>query len=225
MSKDEDQFQSGDAFEAFEAAHELATITAKVFDPPLKTAQDLLDWVLADGDRTQNQKNNEAAAIRWLGRVDDTPLAIIPLDDVRYLVDDRYMRIRMHKPLTKRRRSNIATLLNQVLVRCGILKVGTRRGGITSHGWTTLIGSLSGHDAIQNLSTLGKFCSRRGIEPPDVTLEVWQDFVDETLNHSTFKRPRATLRAATQRSVKRRAQGGPRVAASGVPVLHQPTDL
>lgn len=199
MSKDEDQIHSLDAFEAFETAHEPATATGEPSAPHLATAQDLLDWVLADGDRTQNQKNNEAAAIRWLSRVDDTPLAIIPLDDVRYLVDDRYMRIRKHKTLTKLRRSNIATLLNQVLVRAGILKVGTRRGGVTSHAWTTLIRSLRDHDAIQNLSTLGKFCSGRGIEPCDVTLEVWHEFVDETLNHSTFKNPRATLQK-TQRT-------------------------
>jgi hypothetical protein len=98
------------------------------------------------------------------------------------------------------RRSNIVTLLNQVLVRAGILKVGTRRGGTTSHGWTTLIGSLNGHDAINSLSTLGKFCSGHGIEPCDVTLEVWQEFVDETLNHSTFKNPRATLQKALRTS-------------------------
>lgn len=209
MSKDEDQIYSLDAFTAFETVHELATAIGNPSPPRFKTAQDLLDWVLADGDRTQNQKNNEAAAIRWLGRVDDTPLVIIPLSDVRYLVDDRYMRIRKHKPLTKLRRSNIVTLLNQVLVRGGILKVGTRRGGITSHGWTTLIGSLSGHDAIQNLSTLGKFCSRRGIEPAHVTVDVWHAFVDETLNHSTFKKPRATLQKTlrTSNAARKTIQG------------------
>jgi site-specific recombinase XerD len=91
-------------------------------------------------------------------------------------------------------------LLNQVLVRAGILKVGTRRGGTTSHAWTTLIGSLRSHDAIQNLSTLGKFCSKQGIEPRDVTLDVWHELVDETLNCSTFKNPRATLQKTLRTS-------------------------
>lgn len=199
MSKDEDQIHSLDAFKVFEAVNELAT-TAKSCLPPLKTAQDLLDWVQADRNRTKHQRNNEASAIRWLGRIDGTPLASILLDDVRYLVNDRYVRIRNHKPLRKIRRSNIVTLLNQVLVRAGVLKVGTRRGGRTSHDWTTLIESLNGQDAIQNLSTLGKFCSCRGIEPADVTLEVWQEFVDETLNHSTFKKPRATLQKTLRTS-------------------------
>jgi hypothetical protein len=96
MSKDEDQFHPLDAFEAFETVHELATTAGKTSAPRLDTAQDLLEWVLADGGRNQCQKNNEAAAIRWLGRVDETLLVNVPLDDVRYLVDDRYMRIRQH---------------------------------------------------------------------------------------------------------------------------------
>ncbi len=193
MSKDEDHFHPLDAFEAFETVHALATNAGKTSAPRLDTTQDLLEWVLGDGSRNQHQKSNEAAAIRWLGRVDETLLVNIPIDDVRYLVDDRYKRIRQHKSLTKVRRSNIVTLLNQVLVRAGILKVGTRRGGTTSHAWMTLTGFLKGNDAVQNLSTLGKFCSARSIEPPEVTLDVWQEFIDETLNHSTFKKPRATL--------------------------------
>lgn len=211
MSKDEDQFLPLDAFEAFETVHELATTAGKASALRLDTAQDVLEWVLEDGRRNQHQKNNEAAAIRWLGRVDDTPLAVIRLGDVRYLVDDRYKRIRQHKVLTKIRRSNIVTLLNQVLLRAGILKVGTRRGGITSHGWTTLTASLESHDAIKNLSTLSKSCSARGIEPPDVTLDVWHEFVDETLNRSTFKNPRATLQKAlrTSNAARKKVPGWP----------------
>jgi len=193
MSNDENQLHPFDAFEVFEAVHALAANDGKLTAPELRTGQDLLDWVLGDPTRNQNQKNNEAAAIRWLGRVDDTPLSDVQLDDVRHLVDDRFARIRNHKALKKLRRSNIVTLLNGVLIRAGVLAVGTRRGGVTSHGWTELIRSLPGHDAVQNLSTLGKFCSKRGIEPPDVTLAVWDEFADETLNRSTFKKPRATL--------------------------------
>lgn len=201
MSNQQEQLHLVDAFAAFEAVHLLSVTPLDVpVISPLDTVQDLLDWVLGDHSRTKNQRNNEAAAIRWLGRIDGTPLSTIPLDNVRYLVDDRVKRIRDHKPLTKTRRSNIVTLLNQVLVRAGILAVGTRRGGITSHAWTTLIGSLSSHDAIQNLSTLGKFCSGRGILPPDVTLDVWHEFVDETLGHSTFKKPRATLQKTMRTS-------------------------
>ena len=211
MSKDEDHFHPLDAVEAFETVHALATTAGKTSAPRLDTTQDLLEWVLGDGSRNQHQKNNEAAAIRWLGRVDETLLVNIPIDDVRYLVDDRYKRIRQHKSLTKVRRSNIVTLLNQVLVRAGILKVGTRRGGTTSHAWTTLTGFLKGHDAVQNLSTLGKFCSARNIEPPEVTLDVWQEFIDETLNHSTFKKPRATLQKTlrTSNAARKKIPGWP----------------
>jgi integrase len=165
--------------------------------PILKTAQDLLDWVAGDPLRNKNQRSNEAAAIKWLGKVDCTPLAAIPLD-VRYLVDNRIKLIRQHKLLKKVRRSNIITLLNQVLRRVGILMVGARRGGVTSHDWTVLINSVSGHDARISLSSLGKFCSGLGIDPEGVTLAVWQDFMDETLHSSTFKNPRAAL----QRTLK-----------------------
>src|SRR6202012_5478301 len=88
--------------------------------PPLNTAQDLLDWVLGDSNRNPNQRSNEAATIKWLGKVDGILLSTIPLE-VRYLVDDRFKRIRQHKPLKKIRKSNIVTLLNQVLGRAGIL--------------------------------------------------------------------------------------------------------
>src|SRR5262249_705445 len=66
---------------------------------PLNTAQDLLDWVRRGALRHENQRRNMGAAIRWLGKVDGTPLAAIPLD-VRCLVDNRIRRIRRHKPLT-----------------------------------------------------------------------------------------------------------------------------
>ena len=68
--------------------------------PIPKTAQDLLDWVLSDPLRNKNQRSNEAAAIKWLGKVDGTPLATIPLD-VRYLVDIRIKLIRQHKLLRR----------------------------------------------------------------------------------------------------------------------------
>lgn len=206
MYKDENHFPPLES-----DTSELTVAPAKSDFPVLKTAQDLLSWVLAQNDRTQNQKNNEAAAVRWLGRIDDTPLSSIPLDDVRYLVDDRYKRIREHKSLTKTRRSNIVTLLNRVLVDTGILKAGTRRGGATSHAWTALVRLLPCQDAIQNLSTLGKFCSGRGIGPTEVTLEVWQEFADETLNLSTFKKPRATLQKTlrTSNAARKAIQGWP----------------
>jgi integrase len=173
--------------------------------PPIpKTAQDLLDWVLSDPLRNKNQRSNEAAAIKWLGKFDGTPLTAIPLD-VRYLVDNRIKLIRQHKLLKKIRRSNIITLLNQVLRRVGILMVGARRGGITSHNWTILINSVSGLDARISLSSLGKFCSGLGIEPEGVTLAVWQDFMDETLHSSTFKNPRAALQRTLKTSNTARA--------------------
>ena len=148
--------------------------------PPLSTAQDLLDWVLCDRLRNSNQRRNEVAAIKWLGKVDETPLAAIPLD-VRYLVDNRIKAIRQHKFINKMRRSNVITLLNQVLKRAGILMIGARRGGITSYDWTVLINSVAGLNARISLSSLGKFCSGRGIEPKRVTLAVWQEYKNETL--------------------------------------------
>lgn len=173
--------------------------------PPMYTAQDLLDWVLGDPHRNKHQKNNDAAAIKWLGKIDGTPLSAIPLE-VRYLVDDRIKRIRQHKPLKKLRRSNIITLLNQVLCRAGILMVGSRRGGITSHDWTILINVVPGTDARVSMSSFGKFCSKRGIAPKDVTLAVWNEFAEETLYHSTFKKPRATLQKTLRVSNAARAQ-------------------
>ena len=161
--------------------------------PPLTTAQGLLDWVLCDKERSRNQRKNEAAAIRWLGKIDGTPLATIALD-ARYLVDDRIKLIRQHTQITKARRSNIVTLLNQVLRRAGVLTVGARRGGLTSHAWTVLINSLPTLSARASLSSLAKFCSARAITPNQMTLAVWQAYCHETLQCSSFRNPRTTVR-------------------------------
>src|SRR5450631_2998680 len=194
-----------DAFSAYEAIHLFPQAEVELpTPPPLNTAQDLLEWVLNDPLRKKNQRKNEAAAIKWLGKIDSTLLSAIPLD-VRYLVDNRIKLIRQHKPLEKARRSNIITLLNQVLRRAGILMIGARRGGITSHDWTVLINSVSGLDARIGLSSLGKFCSGLGIEPKRVTLAVWQEYQDETLYNSSFKNPRLALQRTLKTSNVARA--------------------
>ena len=200
MSKDEDQLHPLDAFEVFENVHALAATAAKSTVPSLRTAQELLDWVLGDPDRTQNQKNNEAAAIRWLGRADDTPLSAIQLDDVRHIVDHRLARIRSHKSLNKIRRSNIVTLLNGVLIRAGVLSVGTRRGGRVSHLWSLWLNAVLCLDDRNALASFARFCTKRGIEPADVTLGTWNEYVDETLCRSTVKRPRAALQKVLRKS-------------------------
>ena len=194
-----------DPFAAYEAIHLFPQAEVEPpTPPPLNTAQDLLDWVLTDPLRNKNQRRNEAAAIKWLGRVDSTLLSAIPLD-VRYLVDNRIKLIRQHAPLKKMRRSNIITLLNRVLRGAGILLIGARRGGITSHDWTVLINSLSSLEARINLSSLGKFCSGLDIEPKRVTLAVWQVYVDETMYGSSFKNPRAALQRTLKTSNVARA--------------------
>ena len=99
-----------DPFAAYEAIHLFPQAEVEPpTPPPLNTAQDLLEWVLNDPLRNKNQRRNEAAAIKWLGKVDSTLLSAIPLD-VRYLVDNRIKLIRQHAPLKKMRRSNIITL-------------------------------------------------------------------------------------------------------------------
>jgi integrase len=216
MSNELDYAVPAAAFAIFEAAQLTPPVDFKAALPlPLNTAEELLHWVLGDPLRNKHQKNNDAAAVKWLGRTDGTPLSAIPLE-VRYLVDDRIQKIRQNKDLTKRRRSNIVTLLNGVLIRARILAVGSRRAGATSHQWETLIGSMDDHDARNALSTLGKYCSARKIEPADVTLNVWASFADETLHHSTFKKPRQTLQKTL------RASNVARATVPGWPLLEFP---
>jgi integrase len=160
--------------------------------PTLNNAQDLLDHVRLDPDLSPQQRSNEMSAIRALGTVDNTPLAAIPLDEA-YLLNDRYKAIRADKTRIKTRRSNIITLLNRVLKRAGIIKVGSRRSGKTSVAWIKLLKSLPGRNDEYGLSTFASYCSERNIEPHEVTLEVWYAFVEETLHHSGFRKPRATV--------------------------------
>jgi hypothetical protein len=107
-------------------------------DPALpstpKTAQDLFDWVRLDPALGPHQRSNEMSALRALERVINAPLSMIPLDQ-QYLLDVCYKLIRAEKSLTRRRRSGIVTLLNRVLKRAGIIKVGSRRSGKISVAW------------------------------------------------------------------------------------------
>src|ERR1700687_740744 len=88
-----------DAFAAYEAIHIFPqAVVEPPTPPPLNTAQDLLDWRLSDPLRSKNQCKNEAAAIKWLGKIDGMSLSAIQLE-VRYLVDNRIKLIRQHKAL------------------------------------------------------------------------------------------------------------------------------
>ena len=180
--------------EAFYAATNAKATTSPNthgFPLHLKTAQDLLDWVNDNPSLKVQDRRNEAAAIKWLGRVDQTPLVAIPLD-IRFLVDDRYKRIRQYPGLKLKHRSGIITLLNRVLKRAGIISVGSKRTATTTFGWAECLQQLSSDDA-KSMSPLGKFCSARDIEPPQFTLGIFDQFVDETLNHSTIKKRRETV--------------------------------
>lgn len=159
--------------------------------PLLKTAQDLLDWVKGDPTRTRNQRNNEGSAIRWLERVDNTPLAVIPLDP-RYLVDDRIRKIRALK-MDKRRVSDIVCYLSAALVRAGVLAVGARRGGKVSYEWAGLLDTIQNQNDRFAVGVFARYCTGLGLEPRDVTLEIWNRFSDETLNRSSHGKPRALL--------------------------------
>jgi hypothetical protein len=173
--------------------------------PPLETAQDLLEWVQTDPDLSPQQRCNEMSAIRTLGAVDNTPLAAISLED-GYLFKDRYKAIRAAKSLKQRRRSDVITLVNRVLKRAGITKVGSKRLGPTSAAWIQVLESLTHGNDRNSLSPFAKYCSERKIEPHQVTLQVWQDFVDETLHHTGIKKPRETVRRVVAASNRARAK-------------------
>jgi integrase len=85
-------------------------------------------------------------------------------------------------------------LLNRVLKRAGIIKVGSRRSGKTSVAWIKLLKSLHDRSDEYGLNTFATYCSEKKIEPHDVTLVVWHAFADETFNHSGFRNPRETVR-------------------------------
>jgi integrase len=119
-------------------------------------------------------------------------LAAIPLEEA-YLFNNRYKKIRNDKTRNKRRLGNIITILNRVLKRAGIIKVGSRRSGKISVAWIKWLELLSNREDIFGLTTFARFCSERNIEPHQVTLDVWYDFVDETLHHSGVRKPRGTI--------------------------------
>jgi hypothetical protein len=187
--------------------------------PPLpttfNTAQDLLNWVLSDPDRNPFQRSNESSALRALERILNMPLAAIPADE-QYLLNICYKAVRAEKSLKKRRRGEIITLLNRVLKRASIIKVGCRRSGKTSVTWNKVLKSLRSRNDEYGLSPFAKFCSEKGIEPEKVTSDIWAAFVDETLNHSGCKKPRETVRRVIA------ANNHARTKSSDWPILELP---
>ena len=173
--------------------------------PILKTAEDLLVWVATYPGLGKAQRSNETSAIRALERIVNTPLAAIPLDE-QYLLNVCYKAIRADKSLKKRRCGNIITLLNRVLKRAGITKVGSKRLGPTSAAWIQMLKSITHGNDRNSLSPFAKYCSERKIEPHQVTLQVWQDFVDETLHHTGIKKPRETVRRIVKTSNRARTK-------------------
>lgn len=188
MSKDESQ---PDLFDLAQPPADQEGASEKPQPPALKTAQDLLDWVRGDPARTKNQKNNEASAIRWLGRVDDTRLAAIPLD-ARYIVDDRFRKIRALQK-DKRRISDIVSYATAALVRAGILAIGARRGGTVSYDWQRLLDLIERESDQYAVAVFARYCTDLGLDPSDVTLETWNSFADMTLHRSSHRNPRILL--------------------------------
>lgn len=170
----------------------LAEEAPEAISPALETAEDLLQWVANDHTLKRQDRVNEMSAIRIMGTIDNIPLSAIPLDE-EYLLNERYKKILGDKSRKPRRKSEIRTLLNRVLLRAGIIKVGSRRSGRLSHVWIQLITSLPTKEDQRGISTLARFCSGRDIDPDQVTLAVWDRFVIETLHHSAFRNPRATI--------------------------------
>jgi hypothetical protein len=172
--------------------------------PPLKTGRDLLDWVANDPTLKRQDRSNFMSAIRIMGEVDNTPLSAIPLDEA-FLFNDRYKKIRADKSRNKRRRSDIIGLLNRVLKRAGVIKVGSRRAGKLSQAWIQTIRSTGRRDDEISLSTLARFCSNGGIEPDRVSEETFERFVDETLHHSAFRNPRGAVGKVVRAANRARA--------------------
>ena len=170
--------------------------------PCMNNAQALLDWVISDPDLKEQDRRNAMGAIRWLGKVDDTSLSAIPLE-THYLVGNRYGCIRKHPGLNERRKTEVISLLNRVLKRAGILSVGTKRSGRTSLTWIQIMHLLPKDDA-KSLSPLAKFCSARSVEPGQAVLDVWPEFVDETINRSACKKPRETINRVVRASERAR---------------------
>ena len=95
--------------------------------PELQSAEDLLASVEGDFTLGKQDRINQMSAIRALGKVQGVPLSSIALDEATLF--KCYGAIRADRSMTKLRRSNIITLLNRVLKRAGLIKVGSRRTG------------------------------------------------------------------------------------------------
>jgi hypothetical protein len=126
MSTSLKHLESADAFAEVEAVNDNQLPAP---GPPLKTAQDLFDFVANDPNLKRQDRSNFMSAIRIMGDIDNTPLAAIPLDEA-YVFNDRYKKIRADKSRNKKRKSAIISLLNRVLIRAGVIKVGSRRAGL-----------------------------------------------------------------------------------------------
>ena len=151
----------------------------------------LLTHVLAgDGSR---QTVEMASAIRGAGKVLGKPLAELPADPgalAPLLARANPMSVRMKAP----RWSRIQTLLRAALAGAGYSVMPGRDLEPRSASWEQLLAGRS--TRIRNgLSRLSKWCSRRGIEPDQVTAEVFEAFRSDLSGASLQGQPDRTYRS------------------------------
>jgi integrase len=158
--------------------------------PPLPARLDEVLSLVLSGEDASRETAEMASAIRGVGKVLGRPLREVPADPAALaplLAKANPMSARM-KPA---RWSRIQTLVRAALAKAGYQVMPGRDLAPTSPAWEQLLAGRSARIR-HGLSRFSKWCSRRGVEPEQVTVEVFHAFLADLKGASLQAQPSRT---------------------------------
>ena len=175
-----------------------------IAEPILLTLADAAHAVRGATDLTDRQRQDIASAIKTFGRVVDRQLDTIPLQPE--LIRELFASAPFARSgMAQERWTNIRSLLLKGCDRAGMTRLSGRANHPMSSEWASLLLPLPQRPDFIGISPFARYCSQRGIEPKDVSQEVFDTYGRDLLSSGTRSRPREawlTLRRAWNHRVQ-----------------------
>lgn len=164
-------------------------------DPTLPTFADLLEHLKRDRELPKAKRQNWIWALK-------TVMRATAADPVKVLAHPKFVRNLMQRAapesigLTRASWNNARSLLGKILEWAGLAKMPARYMAPFAPTWRAKMDTLNGgrNDLRFQLSRLGHYCSRQGIDPDDVNDQVLTAFHDALTAESIIKHPYRTYR-------------------------------
>jgi hypothetical protein len=151
--------------------------------------------VLADETLPKHKRDDIASAIRTVARA----LQRAP-EDLPAQPADLTRRLKGFAPaaagLTESRWRNAVSLLRFALRHFGIMTIPGRSTVPFALAWTALFGTMKRMGDRMALSRFARYCTDRGVDPDDVSDQIFADFLEDLTHRALIDQPRRVQRRA-----------------------------